>query len=159
MHVLAFDIDGKLETASDSLKANLKTYLSQYMLLTDAVNIRDAFVVNIGVKYDIVVLPGSIGRNVLLECNLALRNYLDNRKWSINQPINLSRVYTLLDRVKGVQTVKKIEITNKAGGRYSQYAYDIAGATKENVVYPSLDPCIFEVKFPETDIEGRITTL
>jgi hypothetical protein len=159
MHVLAFDIDGKLETASDSLKANLKTYLSKYMLLTDAVNIRDAFVVNIGVKYDIVVLPGSIGRNVLLECNLALRNYLDNRKWSINQPINLSRVYTLLDRVKGVQTVKKIEITNKAGGRYSQYAYDIAGATKENVVYPSLDPCIFEVKFPETDIEGRITTL
>jgi hypothetical protein len=159
MHVLAFDIDGKLETASDSLKANLKTYLSQYMLLTDAINIRDAFVVNIGVKYDIVVLPGSIGRNVLLECNLALRNYLDNRKWSINQPINLSRVYTLLDRVKGVQTVKKIEITNKAGGRYSQYAYDIPGATKENVVYPSLDPCIFEVKFPETDIEGRITTL
>ena len=159
MHVLAFDIDGKLETASDSLKANLKTYLSQYMLLTDAVNIRDAFVVNIGVKYDIIVLPGSIGRNVLLECNLALRSYFDTRKWSINQPINLSRVYTLLDRVKGVQTVKKIEITNKAGGRYSQYAYDIAGATKENVVYPSLDPCIFEVKFPETDIEGRITTL
>jgi len=159
MHVLAFDIDGKLETASESLKANLKTYLSQYMLLTDAVNIRDAFVVNIGVKYDIIVLPGSIGRNVLLECNLALRSYFDTRKWSINQPINLSRVYTLLDRVKGVQTVKKIEITNKAGGRYSQYAYDIAGATKENVVYPSLDPCIFEVKFPETDIEGRITTL
>ena len=159
MHVLAFDIDGKLDTASDSLKANLKTYLSQYMLLTDAVNIRDAFVVNIGVKYDIIVLPGSIGRNVLLECNLALRSYFDTRKWSINQPINLSRVYTLLDRVKGVQTVKKIEITNKAGGRYSQYAYDIAGATKENVVYPSLDPCIFEVKFPETDIEGRITTL
>jgi len=143
MYVAAFDIDGKLETASDSLKTNLKTYLSQYMLLTDAVNIRDAFVVNVGVKFDIIVLPGSIGRNVLLDCNLALRDYFNIRKWSINQPINLSRVYTLLDRVKGVQTVKKVEVVNKAGGRYSQYAYDVAGATKENVVYPSLDPCIF----------------
>ena len=159
IHVLAFDIDGKLETASTSLKENLKTYLSQYMLLTDAVNIRDAFVVNIGVKYDIVVLPGSPGRTVLLDCNLALQDYFDTRKWSINQPINLASIYTLLDRVKGVQTVKNVEIINKAGGRYSQYGYDIKGALKENVVYPSLDPCIFEVKFPETDIEGRITTL
>lgn len=159
MHVLAYDVDGKLETASESLKTNLKTYLSQYMLLTDAINIRDAFVVNIGVKYDIVVLPGSIGRSVLLDCNIALQDYFDNRKWSINQPIDLARIYTLLDRIKGVQTVKKVEVINKAGGNYSQYAYDVVGATKENIVYPSLDPCIFEVKFPETDIEGRITTL
>ena len=78
---------------------------------------------------------------------------------TINQPINLSSLYTVLDRVKGVQTVKHIEITNKAKGRYSEYGYDIPGATRNNVVYPSFDPCCFEVKYPNQDIVGRVTTL
>ena len=65
----------------------------------------------------------------------------------------------MLDRVKGVQTVNSIEITNKVGGNYSQYAYDIQGATRNNIVYPSYDPCIFEVKLPNSDIIGRVTTL
>ena len=77
----------------------------------------------------------------------------------INKPINLSTLFTLLDQVKGVQTVKKVTITNKQGGTYSQYAYDVKGATKENIVYPSYDPCIFELKYPNLDIEGRVTTL
>jgi hypothetical protein len=64
-----------------------------------------------------------------------------------------------LDQEPGVQTVQKVEIENKVGGDYSQYAYDILGATRTNVVYPSYDPMIFEVKYPDTDIKGRITTL
>ena len=58
-----------------------------------------------------------------------------------------------------MQTVKNVEITNIAGGNYSQFEYDVKGATKDNVVYPSYDPCIFEVKFPNKDIEGRVITL
>ena len=81
------------------------------------------------------------------------------KNWTINQPINLSNIYTLLDKVKGVQTVKSIIIENKTGTNYSQYAYDIKGATKNNIIYPSYDPSVFEIKFPNTDIEGRITTL
>jgi hypothetical protein len=65
-----------------------------------------------------------------------------------------------LDRIEGVQTVKNIEITNKVGVNlgYSQYSYDTKGATNGNVVYPSLDPMIFEVKYPNTDIQGRIVS-
>jgi len=63
-----------------------------------------------------------------------------------------------LDKVKGVQTVKGIKVTNKAGGNYSAYSYDIAGATRNGIVYPSMDISIFEIKFPNTDIKGRITT-
>ena len=159
LYVLANDYNTHLINASQGLKNNLKTYLSQYMLITDAIDIKDAFIVNIGVKFEIVTLPNYASRDVLLECNLALRDYFDIRKWSINQPINLSPVYTLLDRIKGVQTVKDISIVNKQGGKYSEYAYDVKGATKNNVVYPSYDPCIFEVKYPDGDIEGRVTTL
>jgi len=159
LYVLAYDNNKKLTTASNTLRSNLKAYLSQYRMLTDAINIKDAFVVNIGVKYDILVLPNYTGRDVLLACTQALKDYFAVEKWSINQPINLSTLYTLLDRVKGVQTVQNIEIENKVGGVYSQYAYDVKGATKNNIVYPSYDPCIFEVKFPDTDIIGRVTSL
>jgi hypothetical protein len=159
LFVLAYDNNKKLTTASSTLRSNLSTYLSQYKLITDAVNIKDAFIVNIGVRYDIVVLPNFTGRDVLLSCTQALQDYFKIEKWSINQSINISALYTLLDRVKGVQTVQSIEIDNKVGGNYSQYGYDVKGATKNNIVYPSYDPCIFEIKFPDTDIVGRVTSL
>ena len=159
MYTLAYDNNKNLTGTPESLRSNLKTYLSQYMLMTDAINIKDAFVVNIGVNFDIIVRPTFLGRDVLLHCTNALIDYFDITKWNINQPINLSSIYTLLDKVKGVQTVQNVQIVNKAGGSYSQYAYDIEGATRTNIVYPSYDPMIFEVKFPTTDIKGKIVTL
>ena len=80
-------------------------------------------------------------------------------KKSINQPINISDIYRELDKVKGVQTVQKVTIRNLQGGNYSQFGYDIKGATRNNVVFPSYDPCIFELKYPAEDIRGRVTTL
>jgi len=59
-------------------------------------------------------------------------------------------------QIKGVQSVVKLEVINKQGGNYSPYGYDIAGATKNGNIYPSLDPAIFEVRFPNTDIQGRV---
>lgn len=159
MYVLAYDNDGKLINATNGLKQNLRTYISQYRLVTDALNIKDAFVVNIGVKFDIITLPGYSGRDVLLACTERLQDHFNISKWNINQPINLSTIYTLLDQVKGVQTVQKVEVENLTGGNYSEFEYDVKGATRNNIVYPSYDPCIFEVKFPATDIKGRITTL
>jgi hypothetical protein len=159
LYTLAYDSNRNLITSTPTLKSNLKKYLAEYMTLTDAINIKDAFVVNVGINFDVVVRPNYTGRDVLIQCNNLLQSYFDIRKWNINQPIDLSNLYTLLDQVKGVQTVQKIEVVNLAGGEYSQYAYDISGATRSNTVYPSYDPMIFEVKFPTTDIKGRITTL
>ena len=159
MFTLAYDNNKNLTPATSTLKSNLKTYLSEYMILSDALNIKDAFIVNIGVNFDIIVKPNFSGRDVLLACTNRLKDHFDITKWNINQPINLSSIYTLLDQEKGVQTVQKVELVNNVGGTYSQYAYDVVGATRNNIVYPSYDPCIFEVKFPDTDIKGRITTL
>jgi len=163
LYILSQDIQGKLTTASSSLKNNLKNYLSQYTMITDSVNIKDAFIVNIGVQFEILPLPNYPGRDVLLNCTNKLIEYFNISNWSINQPINFSPIFTLLDKVKGVQSVQSIKVINKTGTEasrtYSQYAYDVEGATRGNIVYPSLDPCIFEVKFPLADIQGRITTL
>ena len=67
----------------------------------------------------------------------------------------------MLDKIKGVQTVKNVSIINKAGTStgYSQYAYDTVGATVSGVIYPSIDPMIFEVKYLDRDIQGRVVTL
>ena len=159
LYTLAYDNNKNLVPATSTLKSNLKTYLSEYMILTDALNIKDAFVVNIGVNFDIIVKPNFSGRDVLLACTNRLKDHFNITKWNINQPINLSSLYTLLDQEKGVQTVQKVEVINNVGGVYSQYAYDVKGATRDNIVYPSYDPCIFEVKYPDLDIKGRITTL
>jgi hypothetical protein len=159
MYMLAYDLNKNLVNVSTNLKNNLKQYLAQYMILTDALNLKDAFVVNMELDFDIIVQPNYIGGDVLVACTEKLKEYFDITKWSINQPVNISSLYTLLDQVKGVQTVQKIRLINKVGGDYSQYAYDLDGATRNNVLYPSYDPMIFEIKFPDTDIKGRITTL
>ncbi len=159
MYVLAYNSSKQVVTATQNLKNNLRQYISQYKMITDAISIKDAFVVNVGINFEIIIRPNYNGRDVLLNCTNELKEFFDISKWSINQPINLSSIYTLLDRVKGVQTVESIDVVNKQGGNYSRYAYDVIGATKKNVVYPSYDPMIFEVKFPNSDIKGRITTL
>jgi len=157
IYVLSQGTGGALANASYATKQNLKTYLSQFRMLTDAVNIKDAFIVNIGVDFDIMVLPNYNSQEVILNCITALKEYLKTDKLQINQPIIISELYVLLDRIKGVQTVKSIEVTNKVGENlgYSKYAYDVKGAINNRVLYPSLDPCIFEVKYPDVDIRGR----
>lgn len=158
LYIISYDGDGKFRTTSNLVKNNLKTYLSQYMMITDSIDIRDAFIVNIGISFEIVSLPNYPSQDVLLACNKRIQNWFASDRMDINQTINLSGLYTELDRVPGVQTVKKIQIENKVGGRYSNYAYDITRATRDNIVYPSYDPCIFEIKYPGEDIKGRVTT-
>ncbi len=159
MYVLAYDNNKKLIRATPTLKENLKKYMSKYMPVTDALNIRDAFVVNIGINFDILIRPNFNSRNVLLACNTVIQEFFEITKRNINQPINISTLYSILDKVVGVQTVSKVEVENRQGGEYSKYAYDIKGATRNNIVYPSYDTMIFELKYPTRDIKGRTTTL
>jgi len=161
LYVLTYNNSRQLATASQALKQNLSTYLSQYRMVNDSVKIKDAFIINIGVNFDIIVLPNYNNNQVLNGCILALKAYFDINNWQINQPIILRNIYTLLDQVEGVQTVKNVNISNKTGisSGYSQFAYDVVGATQDNVVYPSIDPMIFEVKYPDSDIQGRVVPL
>jgi hypothetical protein len=161
LYVLSKDSNGNLSIPSLALKNNIQTYLSQYRMLTDAVDIKDGFIINIGVDFDIVVRPNYNNKLVLNSCLLALQDFFNVDRWQINQPIILSDIYSLIDKIEGVQTVQKVNIINKSGTNsgYSQFSYDIKGATINNIIYPSLDPSIFEVKNPTTDIQGRVVTL
>ena len=160
LYTLAYNNQKQLEVPSLALKNNLKTYLSQYRMINDTVNIKNGFIINIGVNFDIIVLPNFNSNEVIAACIVALQVFFNIDNWQINQPIILRDLYNILDRVQGVQTVKNIEIVNKAGTNlgYSQYGYDIQGATVNNIIYPSIDPSIFEVKYLNNDIIGRVVT-
>ena len=161
LYVLSYDADNRLTIASTALKQNLTTYLSQYRMVNDAVSIKDGFIINIGVNFDIIILPEFNSNQVLFDCIEALKTYFRIDNWQINQPIVLRELYILLDKIKGVQTVKNINISNLVGENlgYSPYAYSMSAATVSNVIYPSLDPSIFEVKYPNQDIQGRVVNL
>ena len=161
MYVLSYDSAKKLRTASQSLKQNLKTYLSEYRMINDSIKIKDAYIINIACEFDIIVLPNFNNNDVVVKCINSLISYFSIDNWNINQPIMLKDINIILDRVEGVQTVVKVEVKNIAGASmgYSDYSYDLSAATNQGVIYPSIDPMIFELKYPQSDIVGRVVPL
>jgi len=161
MYILAYNSNKQLDMATTTLKQNLAIYLNEYRMVTDAINIKSAFYINIGVNFDITIISGFNNQTVVSNCISALQNYFNIEKWQINQPIIISEIMTTLLQVKGVQSIVKLEIVNKqdpSGTTYSEYAYDIPGATRSGNIYTSADPSIFEVRYPNSDIQGRVVT-
>ena len=159
LYTLAFNNNNNLTTASSTLKQNLSTYLSQFRVIGDSVAIKDAFVINIGITFEIITLPNFNNNEVLRKCIISLQNFFNITNWQINEPIILKDITNLLNNIEGVQTVKNVLVSNKTSGDYSTYSYDVEGATINQVVYPSIDPMIFEVKFPNSDIKGKIVNI
>ena len=158
LYTLAYDVNGNFTPLNQAIKENLRTYISNYRMLTDALNIKTAHIVNIGVEFEIIPRPNVNSNEVLLRCIDRLKFLFANDRMQINASINISNLMTELDRIDGVQSVVGLDIINKYDRNrgYSGNIYDIRSATKHNIVYPSLDACIFEVKYPDSDIKGRI---
>ncbi len=156
LYILAYNSNKQLIEANSTLKSNLKSYLNEYRMITDAINIKNAFYINFGIDFEVGVDPSYYNQEVLSNCIIALQNYFNIDKWQINQPIKKSEVIATLIQIPGVQAVYKMEFINKQGGNYAPYAYDMLAATKNNIIYPSIDPSIFEIRFPNADISGRV---
>jgi hypothetical protein len=156
LYVLGYDDEKKLAKLNRAIKENVKTYLAEHKILTDGINILDGFIINIGVDFTISSYQNYNKREVLANCLNELREYFNIDYWTFDMTINISEIELLLATVEGVATVQDVAIRNLCNGRYSPNKYNIADATRKKIVYPSLDPCVFEVKFPETDIKGRI---
>ena len=156
LYLLGYDSNSNLTNLNRAVKENLKTYLNEYRILTDGVNINDGFIINIGIDFEIIVYGSYNKSEILTKCILELIDYFSIDNWTFNQTINLSEIELLLANVDGVSSVPMLKITNKCGGKYSPNSYNIDSATKDKIVYPSLDPSVFEVKYPNSDIKGRV---
>jgi len=166
LYTCGYDNEKTLKALNAATKYNLKNYISYHRLLTDAVNIKDAHIVNIGINFEIIVMPEFNSNEVLLRTIDRLKSYFNIDNWRINEPINLSKLYVEIDKVDGVQTVVRpdkqgkggLQVVNKFNGNYSPNKYSIINATKGGIIYPPKDPSIFEVKFPNSDIRGQVIT-
>jgi len=156
LYLMAYDNNGNLTNINRALKENIKTYLNEYKILTDGVNLLDGFVINIGVDFEVICYSDYNKSEILINCINELKDYFSIDNWTFNQTINLSEIELLLANVEGVQSVPLLKITNKCGGYYAPHSYNIEAATKDKIVYPSLDPSVFEIKFPDKDIKGRV---
>jgi hypothetical protein len=157
MYILGYNENKKLTNLNTAIKENLKTYLGEYRMITDAVNMIDGFIVNIGVDFEIICYSNYNKREVVTECLTKLQSHFDIDNWTFNKPINISEIELILANIEGVMSVPSVKISNLCGGdgNYSTNRYNIDEATKGKIVYPSLDPCVFEVKYPNKDIKGR----
>jgi hypothetical protein len=157
MYVLGYDVNKKLTQLNQAIKQNLKTYLGEYRMMTDAVNLIDGFIVNIGLDFEVICYSNYNKREVVTNCLSQIQDYFNIDSWTFNKPINISEIELILANVDGVMSVPSVKISNLCGGdgNYSPNRYNIDEATKGKIVYPSLDPCIFEVKYPNKDIKGR----
>ena len=168
MYLLGYDNNKYLTQLNEAVKQNLKMYLSQYRMVTDAINLKNAYIINFGIKFGIITQRGYNQNDVLFKCIQRVRNHFNVDKWQINQPIILSDVAYQISLVEGVASVVPpdgndngnplIVVENKAttSSGYSGNVYDIKQATRDGIVYPSKDPSIFELKYPTTDIVGRV---
>ena len=169
MYTLGYDSDKKLTKMNQTSKENLKTYLSQFRLVTDAVNIKDAYVINIAVNFSILTKTGFNKNDVLLRCVSTVQDFFDIDRAQIGQPIVLSDIAYQISLIDGVSSIvppiennttppQTIVIENKykLEEGYSGNYYDIASGLIDGVLYPALDPSIFEIKYPNSDIKGKV---
>jgi len=160
LYLLGYDKNKKLTEVNNAVKHNLKTYLTPYRMLTDAINIKNGFIINISVRFSIVPLTMNNSNEILLRCIDDIKKYFDTDNRQFNEPILISDLTTSIASVPGVQSVTDVKISNrwKSSEGYSGNRYSISGATKNEIIYPAVDPSIFELKFPSKDIKGKIIT-
>jgi|TARA_R110002020_G_scaffold110810_4_gene256036 hypothetical protein len=168
MYTLGYDSNRKLRTLTETTKQNLKTYISQYRMITDAVNIKNAYVINIGINFSILTKVGFNKNDVLLRCVSQVQDFFDIDRWQIGQPVVLGDIAYELSLVEGVASLvppiednpnkEQIVVKNlfDVGQGYSGNIYDMESSLKGGILYPALDPSIFEVKFPNSDIKGKV---
>ena len=155
LYLLGYDSNKKLSTLNRAIKENLKTYLNEYKILTDGININDGFIINIGLEFEVVTLKNYNKSEVLSECISELKDYFNIDSFTFNNTINISELELIIANVDGVSSVPKLKIVNKCGGQYAPNTYNIEAAIKDKILYPSLDPSVFEIKYPDSDIKGR----
>ena len=158
MYIISRDSSGKLIVSPDNLKLNLRTYLNQFRLISDAVDILDATVVNFGISYNVVIDAFSNRTTVLQEINKALKEYTNILNFQIDQPIIITDLSNIIQNVDGVVSLSSMIVTGISGmvdeRQYSETAFNVDANTDRGIIIPP-PGAIFEMRFPDTDIVGN----
>lgn len=157
LYVLSEDASG-LTTSSATLKNNLKTWINQYKMMNDTIEILDAKIVNLEINFVAKAFPDANKNSALAGCQALLRTYFARKNYEIGEPFVITDVYSVLKRATGVMDAISVDVTSKTGTGYPGIDFDIFGAKTPNglMIIPPPD-VVFEIRFPGKDITGTIT--
>ena len=156
LYVISEDQNGKLATASSSLKTNMKNWISQYKAMNDIVDIYDAKIVNFGLDYKVVLDTRYKDLSIIGKCNTAINNYFSNQLY-IGEPIYITRLYSILSKVEGVADVKTVRVYQRRGANYSSVNINFDEALSADGTYIMTPKnVIMELKYPNRDIKGTL---
>ena len=156
MYVISEDRLGKLITTNATIKNNLKTWLNQYRMLNDTVDILDAFILNFGIDFVVTPKTGVNRFDLLQKCIQQLQSKYSN-PYFIGEHLYVTDVYSELNKVDGVLDVVKVKITSKFSGNYSSTQFNInKNMSPDGTYIIAPKNAVFELKFPTTDITGKI---
>ncbi len=158
LYVLSYNSNKNLTQSNEALVYNIRQYLQKYKIISDSVNIIDGYIINVGIDFKIVVYNNFNKKEVLDQCLQKAKDFFNIDKWYFNQPINTNQFELELAKVEGVQSVAEVKFKNltQNDGDYSPHEYNLSEATHNKIIYPSLDPSVFEVKYPDNDIRGAV---
>ena len=158
LYVLSYNSNKNLTQTNEALVYNIRHYLQKYKIISDSINIIDGYIINIGVDFKILVYNNFNKKEVLDQCLQKAKDFFNVDKWYFNQPININQLELELVKVEGVQSISEVVFKNlnQNDGDYSPHEYNLSEATHNKIIYPSLDPSVFEVKFPDNDIRGAV---
>jgi hypothetical protein len=161
LHVLSLDSNGLLVPPTPTLQQNIVTYFGNLRMVTEGINILPAYVIDIGVNFGVLVSPQYNRTEVLTNCLLVIKNYLDVDSMQVGEPLVLSDMKAQLQNVTGVISVYKFDVksffgTNSDNGLTysSDVSFDVTANTKHGIVYAPPDS-IFQVHYPDKDIIGE----
>ena len=158
LYVLSYNSNKNLTQTNEALVYNIRQYLQKYKIISDSVNIIDGYIINIGIDFKILVYNNFNKKEVLDQCLQKAKDFFNIDKWYFNQPININQFELELAKIEGVQSVAEVTFKNlnQNDGNYSPHEYNLSEATHNKIIYPSLDPSVFEVKYPDNDIRGAV---
>ena len=158
LHILSRNSSGNIVTSSDTLKTNLAKYLNKFRLVSDAIDILDGIIINIGLNYNVTIEKGYRSEIVISAINSKIKNYFNIKNFQINKPVTVSEIENLILNVPGVVSILSLNIVNKKGivdnKLYSTYSFNVKQNLDRGMLFPPIGG-IFEVKFPNSDIKGR----
>lgn len=155
-YVVSEDPQNKLINTNDTIKTNLKTWLNHYRMINDTIDILDPFIINFGINFVIKSQKNVDKFKVLDDCVVALSNAFSSPLF-IGESISKSEIFNVLNGVSGINDVVKVQIINKTSSNYSNVFFSVSDNTSPDgdmIVCPK--NAIFELKFPEVDIKGRL---
>lgn len=156
LYVLSEDNLGNLTVASQTIKDNLKTWLSQHKTVSDSVDILDGRIINFGVKFSFVTNPAFSQLNAVSLAQQAVEQYFNERKYYFGESINIADIVKMLNDTEPVGDVVKIEFISKTGGVYSDIEYDfVKNTTTDGRFIKIPEDYVFEIKFFATNIIGE----